>query len=112
MEVIVPYGAFGPDKGYLVEAIIRAIAEFHGDEREWPAKYGADIEAEVFSMKCYCWCENDDCPWCNGEKPNFWYKPTDFRVSWYKFIGRSMEFNRKITIPEVAEMFYRCCRRT
>lgn len=27
--------------------------------------YGVYFENEVFSMHPYCWCEGDDCPWCN-----------------------------------------------
>lgn len=59
---------------------------------------------------CGCWCEEGaSCPWCRGEHryaeygalppnewpnlgaPNFWYKPSGFRVWWYKWIGRGME---------------------
>ena len=108
IEIIVPEGMFGPDKDYLVDAIIRAIAETYGDERNWPTKYGVNYENDVFMMKSYCWCGGDDCPWCTGEMPNFWYKPTDFKVTWYKFIGRSMEFNRPIPIGECAEILSSC----
>lgn len=34
------------------------------------------------------------CDYCTGERvsaPNFWHKPTDSRVHWYKYIGRSMD---------------------
>ncbi len=38
-------------------------------------------------------------PWTMDEKnyyydpPNFWFKPTDFRLTWYKYIGRDMNPN-------------------
>ncbi|MBW2671835.1 MAG: hypothetical protein JRD89_00285 [Deltaproteobacteria bacterium] len=32
--------------------------------------------------------------------PNFWYKPTDLKIWWYKYIGRSMSSNRGITSDE------------
>lgn len=56
------------------------------------ACYGAEYETDVFMMHPYCWCQRDECPWCRAEDPmpNFWYKPTDFRVWWYKYIGRDM----------------------
>ena len=108
VRVVFPHGAFGADEDYFVEAIVRVIAEHYGDERNWPTKYGVDYENDVFMMHPFCWCEQEDCPWCNEDKPNFWYKPTDFKVSWYKYIGRGMEFNRQTTIPEVVEMVYRC----
>lgn len=39
--------------------------------------------------------------------PNFWYKPTDFKVWWYKYIGRDMETNRQLTQIEALEMMNR-----
>jgi hypothetical protein len=33
----------------------------------------------------------EDCPMI---RPNFLYKPTGFQVNWYKYIGRSMEFEK------------------
>lgn len=108
IEIIVPQGMFGPDEDYLVEAIIRAIAETYGDKRNWPTKYGVDYENDIFMMHPECWCGKDDCPWCTGKMPNFWFKPTDFKVAWYKYIGRSMTFNRPISIQECAEILDRC----
>lgn len=55
--------------------------------------YGIEFENDVFMMKPFCWCDNDDCEWCNGDKPNFLYKETDSSITWYKYIGRSMEYN-------------------
>jgi len=28
------------------------------------------------------------------DPPQFWFKPTDFRLSWYKYIGRGMASNK------------------
>lgn len=57
-----------------------------GVDGEWRARYDA------------CRCE-----WHLGEgrfiygvaaqAPNFWHKPSGFQVSWYKWIGRGMEWN-------------------
>lgn len=39
-------------------------------------------------------------PWTLDHKrhyydpPNFWFKPTDFRLTWYKYIGRDMASNK------------------
>lgn len=73
--------------------------------------YGVNIDTEVFMMHPYCWCEKDDCPWCQGcecpeesdeqcsycagggvNAPNFVYKPTSFKVWWYKYLGRGMSY--------------------
>jgi len=40
--------------------------------------------------------------------PNFWYKPTDFKVWWYKYIGRDMEYNRKVRVKEWNAIFRHC----
>jgi len=137
--------------------------------------YGADFENEVFMMKSFCWCGEEDCPWCAtceceyeyyiddrvvdfdewvsffeeqlGEcpvddeeqcaeweraaeelnkrrstklvkvcdnckrgwpLPNFWYKPSDLRITWYKYIGRSMEYNKKVSDEEWDKIFKHC----
>jgi hypothetical protein len=64
--------------------------EYHctcGVDREWKDRYDA------------CACD-----WHQGrgafrfgkaaDAPNFWHKPTDLRVWWYKYIGRDMKTNR------------------
>lgn len=97
---------------------------FSTDAGEWASKYGTDFENDVFLMKRYCWCERNDgaCLWClHGDHPDFdrlllekfgtqnyqqfshrhyydppqfWYKPSDFRLTWYKYIGRDMSSNK------------------
>lgn len=116
---------FGPDNDYLIDSIIRAIAEHHGHEQDWPGKYGTNIDNETFMMHRFCWCEGEDCPWCEGctcsentrcefckneaqSAPNFHYKPLDFKVWWYKYIGRSMKFNKSLTIKECSAMLSDC----
>jgi hypothetical protein len=110
IQIITPNGMFGPDKDYLVDSIIRAIAEHHGHENEWPIKYGTTIDNNIFMMHSFCWCEKEDCPWCKEEDPlpNFHYKPLDFQVGWYKYIGRSMKYNKNISIFECANMLIDC----
>ncbi len=51
--------------------------------------YGAEYENDTFMMHPFCWCEEDTCKWCSHDEPNFIYKPTGYRVWWYKWIGRS-----------------------
>ena len=80
--------------------------------------YGVDYENETFMMHPFCWCEKDDCGWCAGigampqlmrdvcgvkyneseRLPNFFFKPTNTKVWWYKYIGRGME--QKGTLPK------------
>ncbi len=63
--------------------------------------YGARWDDKVFSMHPFCWCEKENCPWCEGEKPNFHHKRTGFEVTWYKYIGRSMETEGECDWPTV-----------
>jgi hypothetical protein len=109
LQIIYPVGMFGPEKDYLVDAIIRAVAEYHAIEGEWADKYGTTVDNCVFSMNPYCWCESEDCKWCGEENaPQFHYKPLDFKVWWYKYIGRGMDFNKDISIDECAKMLKDC----
>ena len=53
-------------------------------------------------------------PWTLDDKrhyydpPNFWYKPTNLRVAWYKWIGRDMQVNRDVTGLEWGEAMKQC----
>ncbi len=202
MQVIMPAGALGPDEydddlGRMIRRISVASAD---DPREWPEKYGANYDSDVFMMHRYCRCEKDDCPWCGGcdcpsevihyfvdgvqvthdewvsfydrevyaplgfknmrdsfqtkdpaklkkmdelaeaaskrrsvshddpicdyclgkglfalhgaepgsGAPNFWHKPTGFKVWWYKYIGRDMKTNLPVT-AELLERVEREC---
>jgi hypothetical protein len=67
ITVITPAGAFGKFDGEsALDSLMREIAEKYGNKNDWPEKYGADFENEVFMMHPFCWCEKDDCPWCGG----------------------------------------------
>ncbi len=69
---------------------------------EWG--YGAEYENDVFMMHPYCWCEEKGCKWCAIDEdgvpgdglPNFHYKPTDCKIWWYKWIGRSQKKTGKL----------------
>lgn len=58
--------------------------------------YGQYYENEVFKMHPFCWCEKDDCgynvKYNESERlPNFLYKPSGFKLWWYKYMGRGEE---------------------
>ena len=66
--------------------------------------YGCNYENNIFMMHRECWCEKDNCPWCNEENPNFLYKPTGASIRWYKYIGRDNEMNGSLS----SEWFKTC----
>jgi len=94
--------------------------------------YGVEYENDTFMMNPFCWCEKEDCLWCGmndkklqkrllekfGDKkwsklgcaPNFWYKKTNLQVVWYKWIGRDMEFNKKIKPDEWRKIYKDCIK--
>lgn len=107
-----------------IELGLRLIGSSFAEEGGWGAKYGADFENDIFLMHRHCWCEKNagSCLWClHGDHPdfdrllnerfgtkdyqahkdrgyydppNFWFKPSDFRLTWYKYIGRDMGTNK------------------
>jgi hypothetical protein len=104
----------------LTEAL-GVIAHAFRKPEEWADKYGTHVDNEVFMMRPFCDCQREGCAWCGtcecdwgseegdcdhctnaqryaeagGEPgrgaPNFWHKPSGFKVWWYRHIGRSMQ---------------------
>lgn len=109
-----------------------------GNDDNWCSKYGTNHENAVFMMHRFCWCDQDTCEWCiHGDHPdfmkllnrrfgtteeaysqhrgrhyfdppNFWYKPLDFRVTWYKYICRDMGTNKDLTPEQFKAMYEHC----
>lgn len=105
--LIIPQGMLGHFEGEsLIDSMLRAVGEKYSEDKdaEWAGKYGTNYENELFAMCKFCWCEKEDCKVCNGELPNFHYKPLDFKLSWYKYIGRGVEMNKTLTQTEILEM--------
>lgn len=91
------------DKGYL--GIAPALA------KEWGLPY------EGCAVHCTCthddeWNEwsakNEHEPTCHIVLPNFRHKASGLAVHWYKYIGRSVTVNRKISRVEWRRIFDAC----
>lgn len=192
IKIIMPAGAMGANElDDAVDSLLRLFAMTIQKNGEWAEKYGTEINNDKVMMHEYCWCEQDDCPWCMdcncpesathwivdgkevlshkewqefferetydklgikrdifsiGKKqkewdrlakvaderrttrhdkicpfckgelhndlgaeagqpaPNFWYKPLNFKVWWYKYIGRDMRTNKQLTKHEFTTM--------
>jgi hypothetical protein len=111
-EVIMDYNLIELIKSELVsltELIVKYTNQETGGGLGGEYGYGAKWDSDMFMMHPFCWCDEDHCPWCNGEgEPNFLFKPTGFSISWYKYIGRGMEIHPELTRDEIVEMFTQC----
>lgn len=59
--------------------------------------------------RCKQWfTENDHDARCPIALPNFWFKPTDLKVEWYKYIGRDVQLNREIGTDELVMIHEQC----
>jgi hypothetical protein len=96
-EIVIPKGA---DRGDLMVELTRQLSlktgQSGGAGLGGENGYGIDFENDVFMMHPYCWCEKYDCPWCAESRENFLYKPTGFKMHWYKYIGRDEETDGKL----------------
>ena len=72
--------------------------------------YGVNCENDTFMMHRFCWCDKDKCKWCYGDNPNFWHKPTDLKIWWYKYIGRSQKINQDVSIDKMERIFEDCVK--
>lgn len=96
ITIIIPQGATTDTENelvYLTEVLTNKIfnGESQGGGLGGEYGYGVEYENDTFMMHPFCWCEKETCKWCYGEEPNFIYKPTNTRIWWYKWIGRSQE---------------------
>lgn len=82
----------------MLRELTKRITEVTGEQSGWGLGgehgYGEDFENEVFMMHRYCWCDLDNCPWCEGRAPNFRHLTSGAEISWYKYIGRGMEVDK------------------
>lgn len=90
-------GAFEHEFHRLLEAVAEG------------SSYGVEFSNDVFEIHPYCWCEKDTCPQCGTrEQPNFIYKPTGFKLAWYKYALRGAYMNQETTPTELASIIDSC----
>lgn len=84
-------------------------------------KYGWNIQKKKWwhgcAVRCSCdynekWAtfcnENEHDKECHLVKPNFLYKPTDFRIQWYKYPLRDSYMNREISLGSFSRIIDDC----
>ena len=110
-EVPVPRGA-----GYEDELIRLFEAYAFNDSM---LHYGPEFENDVFEVHPYWWggctCGADEqYDWpehtadCKEVVPNFWYKPTDYQLQFYKYPLRDAYANRAVSLREFAAIIDAC----
>lgn len=105
INIVTPKGMFGGSVAdNMMDTAMRVIGVGFAEPGEWASKYGTNYENDVFAMRTQYWgdctcgamneeVEHDREPTCPMVLPNFLFKPTGFSVTWYKYIGRSMEYS-------------------
>lgn len=114
VKIVTPTGMFGSTAGEdIITTAMRIIGVGFGEEGDWCAKYGTNVETDIFAMRRFYWgdctCGADDASSeaheephkkdCALVLPNFLYKPTGFALEWYKYIGRGMEVKTDAPLP-------------
>ena len=81
------------------------------------AIFGIDPEAPGGAVHCTCNRTNEYVDFiktishadhCEMDKPNFKHYASGIEVEWYKYIGRSMEYDTTVTVEKWVEVFKEC----
>lgn len=92
----------------LIHGLLTSVTEaIHTDPRYPSSMYGDDYENVIFKMHRFCWCDNEDCPYCSEDAPNFIHYKSGLKIWWYKYIGRSMrmEAPTQLSSRQILEIF-------
>lgn len=103
-----------PNDEFYLTNFLWLVEECGGDD------YGVNYENSTFAINRYYWgdctCSADDAhaeehdDECPIIRPNFLYKPTGFRIMWYKWPFRDSYCNKKITMDEFQAMINECVK--
>lgn len=63
------------------------------------------FENEIFSINPYWWGEDNEK---EENKANFIYKPTDFKIKWYKYPFRDSYMNQNLNIEQIKSIWRKC----
>lgn len=93
-----------------VEALLRGIeselCRIMGNiNQEYDSPFentGNEFICPKFEVRAYYWGDDED----EIKKPNFKYG--DLEISWYKYLGRGMTINKRITSEKMVKIFNEC----
>jgi hypothetical protein len=96
----------------LVESVIRTISDelqrvyWNNNQEELPDPTSNTgqvfTDLDTFKIRAFDWSEPEEY------EPNFEWR--DYKVEWYKYLGRGMTANRPIKPDEMAEMLEDCLK--
>jgi len=96
-----------------------------GVSKQWPEHISSEERERRFAVmdeaNTHRSISHDHvCDFCQGKifteygaepmrpAPNFWHRPSNFKVWWYKYIGRDMECNMEISDRDILEIIREC----
>jgi len=93
--------------GVLLEGIHQELCRImiNKTQEEYDSPFsntGAKFKNKVFKVEAYSWNDEVDQPY------NFKWKSV--KISWYKYLGRGMSINKKITHAKAIRMFDECIK--
>jgi hypothetical protein len=95
------YGYFNNGKDYGYENDVFKVMPY-----DWDAECTCSIDDEFEK-----WCEsNYHKEDCRLLRPNFWYKPTNFTIMWYKYALRDAYMNQDISVDEFRKILEHCVK--
>lgn len=87
--------------GYIRSEMDRVMWNIHQKEYISPfGNTGESFKNKVFKVQAYSWDEEKE------QKYNFKWK--DVEISWYKYCGRGMSINQKLTHTQGEKMLNEC----
>lgn len=75
------------------------------NQEEWDSPFantGNSYKNDVFEVEAYSWDDSED--------QSYNFKWHDIEISWYKYCGRGMSVNKKVTFKEGHQMLNECLK--
>ena len=96
-----------------IDDLLRTVMwNIHQEEYSSPfSNSGNTFKCDTYEVRAYDWSWGFDLDENSPPQP-YNFKWRDLEVTWYKYMGRSVETNRPISNDEVAEMLDECIEAT
>lgn len=96
----IPELKVAPEIENALRAIGACFSVFKPEQDNPFENTGEQFNGESFSVHAYDWNEENE--------QDFNFKWRDFKVCWYKYLGRGMSMNRNLSRNEMQEMVREC----